>query len=589
MELSAEKTRSFLPHVLLAEDDDLTMRVVEQLLKQCKYKVTVARNGQEALEILQHNEQHRFDLILTDIMMPKVNGMDLVLEVNQRKEWRHLPVIVMSSEQSQEAICKAFTVGAADYLIKPIRKNEVATLWHHIWRRVMAAGAENLQGQATEWISTRYGQLPAFTLDSTAVQHRWGPGTPTDSQQADDHSSPLVRPQKRQRLSSEDIGTQELTCKQPLQAPLGIPGTCGSTAMPANATLKCTDSEASDSALSDGGHMYSSQEAWACDTMQVSFVRPHEAPDFGSQCRTRSSLPRILSAPCILAVERMHCSQTVQPTSMTSSQQQPPAQHDGTCWDHAAGAVSDDSGASEATGDTAALQDGAGSSFASGSFSAAFPLKGCESLGVSSRMVVSVDLEIAPLNLSPWPSTGSIPGGTVDSADLGQKQADEAAAALCVLASSFTAVVPRPCARGDNENLPAASVDWQTFVAPVTGGINPVNNPNMVVGAPSIVVAPKQQRQLQLQLQHEMRQHSFCRALKVATDLHAEMVTSGDSATWAANRKAALEKLRKKKKLRNFQKKVRYESRRRLAESRPRVRGQFVKASAAAEVLQTFS
>ncbi len=46
----------------------------------------------------------------------------------------------------------------------------------------------------------------------------------------------------------------------------------------------------------------------------------------------------------------------------------------------------------------------------------------CESLGVSSRMVVSVDLEIAPLNLSPWPSTGSIPSGAVDSADLGQKQ-----------------------------------------------------------------------------------------------------------------------------------------------------------------------
>ena len=57
------------------------------------------------------------------------------------------------------------------------------------------------------------------------------------------------------------------------------------------------------------------------------------------------------------------------------------------------------------------------------------------------------------------------------------------------------------------------------------------------------------------------------------------MVTKGDPATWAANRKAALEKLREKKKLRNFKKKVRYESRRRLAESRPRVRGQFVKAS----------
>ena len=49
---------------------------------------------------------------------------------------------------------------------------------------------------------------------------------------------------------------------------------------------------------------------------------------------------------------------------------------------------------------------------------------------------------------------------------------------------------------------------------------------------------------------------------------------------WAANRKAALERLREKKKLRRFRKKVRYESRRLLAESRPRVRGQFVKAGA---------
>lgn len=61
--------------------------------------------------------------------------------------------------------------------------------------------------------------------------------------------------------------------------------------------------------------------------------------------------------------------------------------------------------------------------------------------------------------------------------------------------------------------------DWQNFVAPAAGGISPVNNPNIVVGAPSIVVAPKQQ----LQLQQDLRQHSFCCALRVATDLHAEV------------------------------------------------------------------
>ncbi len=103
-------------------------------------------------------------------------------------------------------------------------------------------------------------------------------------QQAEDHSSILVRPQKRQRLSLEDVGTQELTRKGPLQSPLSIQDTCGSTAMPANATLKCTDSEASDSALSDGGHMYCSQEAWAGDTMQACLPAATLCPSTLSSC-----------------------------------------------------------------------------------------------------------------------------------------------------------------------------------------------------------------------------------------------------------------------------------------------------------------
>ena len=68
-----------------------------------------------------------------------------------------------------------------------------------------------------------------------------------------------------------------------------------------------------------------------------------------------------------------------------------------------------------------------------------------------------------------------------------------------------------------------------------------------------------------------------------SVDVSPMQVTPGDTAVWAANRKAALEKLREKKKLRSFRKRVRYESRRRLAESRPRVRGQFVKAGTSVE------
>jgi DNA-binding response OmpR family regulator len=56
----------------------------------------------------------------------------------------------MSSEASQDAICKAFAVGAVDYLVKPIRRNEVVTLWQHVWRNAansIAAGGCPLFGR----------------------------------------------------------------------------------------------------------------------------------------------------------------------------------------------------------------------------------------------------------------------------------------------------------------------------------------------------------------------------------------------------------------------------------------------------------
>ncbi len=77
-----------------------------------------------------------------------------------------------------------------------------------------------------------------------------------------------------------------------------------------------------------------------------------------------------------------------------------------------------------------------------------------------------------------------------------------------------------------------------------------------------------------------MRLRAPGRALTLAAA--APQAEGGDTAVWAANRRAALEKFRAKRKLRKYDKCVRYESRRRLAEARPRVRGMFCKAEVAA-------
>ena len=107
-------------------------------------------------------------------------------------------------------------------------------------------------------------------------------------------------------------------------------------------------------------------------------MRPHEAPVFGSNVGAvrgvGNFLPRILSAPSILAVERLHCAQLDTSTAATSGHKRLCMEDNGCDRREAVCAVSDDSGASEMTGDAAALTDGAGSA-------AAFPLNGCACSG----------------------------------------------------------------------------------------------------------------------------------------------------------------------------------------------------------------
>eukprot|EP00803_Ostreobium_quekettii_P004565 evm.model.scf_1977.2 EVM.evm.TU.scf_1977.2 scf_1977:10717-13144(-) len=122
--------------VLLVEEDKCTRRVLEQMLRQCNYKVVTASNGKEALRKLRNGDE--IDLVLTDPFMPEVKAHDLLREVLRVDGHSRIPVIVMSIEERQEAILKALQAGASDYLIKPIRRNELATLWQHIWRSKQA-------------------------------------------------------------------------------------------------------------------------------------------------------------------------------------------------------------------------------------------------------------------------------------------------------------------------------------------------------------------------------------------------------------------------------------------------------------------
>ncbi|XVE73624.1 hypothetical protein DITRI_Ditri11bG0133600 [Diplodiscus trichospermus] len=134
----------FLPRmvlrVLLVEADDSTRQIIAALLRKCSYRVVAAvPDGLMAWEILKDRPQN-IDLILTEVELPSISGYALLTLVMEHDICKNIPVIMMSSHDSISMVLKCMLKGAADFLIKPVRRNELRNLWQHVWRRHSLAG-----------------------------------------------------------------------------------------------------------------------------------------------------------------------------------------------------------------------------------------------------------------------------------------------------------------------------------------------------------------------------------------------------------------------------------------------------------------
>lgn len=108
--------------ILIVEDEPLVIKALEFKLKKDGYDLTIARNGKEGLEML---DQANFDLVLTDLMMPFNNGMEVV---NKAKNGiaTPTPVIVLSSIGLEATVLEAFRLGADDFITKPFSPTELS-------------------------------------------------------------------------------------------------------------------------------------------------------------------------------------------------------------------------------------------------------------------------------------------------------------------------------------------------------------------------------------------------------------------------------------------------------------------------------
>ncbi|MHA2247978.1 MAG: response regulator [Candidatus Hodarchaeales archaeon] len=109
------------PLILLVEDDEALLEHTKIILENNEYEVISSRNGGEALEILMTGDPLP-DLIVCDIMMPKMNGIDFFKKMIDNPDWNLIPFIFLTVKSSPEDVRFGKLLGADDYIAKPVNK-----------------------------------------------------------------------------------------------------------------------------------------------------------------------------------------------------------------------------------------------------------------------------------------------------------------------------------------------------------------------------------------------------------------------------------------------------------------------------------
>jgi len=110
--------------ILIVEDDFMMLKTIEHRLKGDGHQVVLAKDGQEASKLISQ-DSGTFELIITDMLMPYVSGLELIGLV--REQYRlETPIIVLSKVGNEDTVLQAFDLGADDYLTKPFSPNELS-------------------------------------------------------------------------------------------------------------------------------------------------------------------------------------------------------------------------------------------------------------------------------------------------------------------------------------------------------------------------------------------------------------------------------------------------------------------------------
>lgn len=196
------------PLILVVEDETPLVTMLRYNLEKEGYRVAAAADGQEALLLLA---EERPDLVLLDWMLPSVSGLELCRQIRRRREWRDLPVVMLTARAEEADRVRGLETGADDYVTKPFSRGELMARIRAVLRRSRPALAEEVltrgdlsvntarhrvsrSGRAIELSPTEYRLLLHFMENPGRVFSRdqlldavWGRDTYVEERTVDVH------------------------------------------------------------------------------------------------------------------------------------------------------------------------------------------------------------------------------------------------------------------------------------------------------------------------------------------------------------------------------------------------------------------
>lgn len=112
--------------VLVADDDPAILRLVKAIVEKEGYPVVTARDGKEAYKLLQSDS--KFGIAIFDVVMPYIQGTELVKFMQSEKQLMNIPVIMMTAEQNPKLSSESFSAGAVAFLPKPFTAVQLKTM-----------------------------------------------------------------------------------------------------------------------------------------------------------------------------------------------------------------------------------------------------------------------------------------------------------------------------------------------------------------------------------------------------------------------------------------------------------------------------